>query len=313
MKKQYMTEQQAEWECQRVFRSRGPFCQVNTSHTETELIVVDEEDTGTMVSLIGYFALLLKVTVLAYHVMSTHLHVLYAASEEKAMNHMNSVLEQYGKYVWKKRGSFNVKKLAPKAFPINDLQQLRNETAYVIRNGFVARLDVQPFGILGGSGFLYYNELIPMMASRPFDELKLSEKRAILHMWDVQDLPDLRVMGKMVDPSCFVDYKLVEALYPNARKFVMSTMKNVEGQVAVAMSRGERPVLMDEELYAEIYRRCRQEHGLDGPSLLTVEQKKTMALELKREYSSANSQIARTLSLPLRVVDEMFPLSARNK
>lgn len=311
MKKQYKTEQQAEWECQRVFRSSEPFFQVNTSHTETELIVVDEEDTMTMVSLIGYFALLLKVTLLAYHVMSTHLHVLYAATEERAMSHMNAVLEQYGKYVWKKRGSFKVKKLAPKAFPINDLQQLRNEIAYVIRNGFVSRLDVQLFGILGGSGFLYYNELVSKMATRPFEKLKLSEKRAILHMRDVQDLPGLRVLGPMIDPSCFVDYQLVEALYPNARKFVMSTMKNVEGQVAVAMSRGERPVLIDEELYSEIYRRCRQQYALDGPSLLTVEQKQTMALELKREFSSANSQIARTLSLPLRVVDEMFPLSAQ--
>ena len=265
----------------------------------------------TMVSLIGYFALLLKVTLLAYHVMSTHLHVLYAATEERAMSHMNAVLEQYGKYVWKKRGSFKVKKLAPKAFPINDLQQLRNEIAYVIRNGFVSRLDVQLFGILGGSGFLYYNELVSKMATRPFEKLKLSEKRAILHMRDVQDLPGLRVLGPMIDPSCFVDYQLVEALYPNARKFVMSTMKNVEGQVAVAMSRGERPVLIDEELYSEIYRRCRQQYALDGPSLLTVEQKQTMALELKREFSSANSQIARTLSLPLRVVDEMFPLSAQ--
>ena len=311
MKKQYKTEQQAEWECQRVFRSSEPFFQVNTSHTETELIVVDEEDTMTMVSLIGYFALLLKVTLLAYHVMSTHLHVLYAATEERAMSHMNAVLEQYGKYVWKKRGSFKVKILAPKAFPINDLQQLRNEIAYVIRNGFVSRLDVQLFGILGGSGFLYYNELVSKMATRPFEKLKLSEKRAILHMRDVQDLPGLRVLGPMIDPSCFVDYQLVEALYPNARKFVMSTMKNVEGQVAVAMSRGERPVLIDEELYSEIYRRCRQQYALDGPSLLTVEQKQTMALELKREFSSANSQIARTLSLPLRVVDEMFPLSAQ--
>ena len=311
MKKQYKTEQQAEWECQRVFRSSEPFFQVNTSHTETELIVVDEEDTMTMVSLIGYFALLLKVTLLAYHVMSTHLHVLYAATEERAMSHMNAVLEQYGKYVWKKRGSFKVKILAPKAFPINDLQQLRNEIAYVIRNGFVSRLDVQLFGIPGGSGFLYYNELVSKMATRPFEKLKLSEKRAILHMRDVQDLPGLRVLGPMIDPSCFVDYQLVEALYPNARKFVMSTMKNVEGQVAVAMSRGERPVLIDEELYSEIYRRCRQQYALDGPSLLTVEQKQTMALELKREFSSANSQIARTLSLPLRVVDEMFPLSAQ--
>lgn len=313
MKKQYKTEQQAEWECQLAFRSRGPFCQVNTSHTETELIVVDDEDANTMISLIGYYALLLKVTVLAYHVMSTHLHVLYAASEDKAMNHMNAVLEQYGKYVWKKRGSFKVKKLEPKAFVITDLLQLRNEIAYVIRNGFVARFDVQLFGIVAGSGFLYYNELVPMIATRPFEELKLSEKRAILHMRDVQDLPGLRIMGQLIAPSCFVDYKLVEALYPNARRFVMSTMKNVEGQVAVAMSRGERPVLIDEELFAEIYRRCRQHYGYEGPSQLTLDQKKKMALELKREFGSSNGQIARTISLPLRMVDEMFPLSAQKE
>ena len=307
----HKSEEQAEWECNGIFKTHAPYYQVNTSHTTIELLAADEEEYRTLISLFGYQAILQGICVLAFEVMSTHLHGLYAATEKKALAHMESVLEQYGRYLRRKGRSLDIKALDPKAFPIPTLQQLRNEIAYVIRNSFVARPDVHVFADPHGSGYLYYNPMIKQLPSRPFQELPLKEKRSLLHTRDVEDLPGLRVLDGRVDPACFVDYCLVESLFPNARKFVMWTMKNVEAQVTIAISRGEKPALTDEELYGQIYRRCRNQHNISGPSQLTRQQKQEMALELKRELQVPNNQLARTLSLPLQVLDAMFPLSAQ--
>lgn len=307
----YKSEEQAEWECNGVFRTHAPYYQVNTSHTTTELLAAEEEEYRTLISLFGYQAILQGICVLAFEVMSTHIHGLYAATEDKALAHMESVLEQYGRYLRRKGRSLNLKALDPKAFPIPTLQQLRNEIAYVIRNSFVARPDVHVFADPHGSGYLYYNPMIDLLPSRPFHELSLKEKRSLLHTRDVEDPHGLRVLDGRIDPACFVDYRLVESLFPNARKFVMWTMKNVEAQASIAQSRGEQPMLTDDDVLSLVFKRCRKLYNQSGPSKLTVEQKKELALVLKQELHVPNDQLARTVSLSLNILTEMFPFGAK--
>lgn len=307
----HISEEQAEWECNGIFRTHAPYYQVNTSHTTTELLAADEEEYRTLISLFGYQAILQGICVLAFEEMSTHIHGLYAATEKKALAHMDSVLEQYGRYLRRKGRSLDVKALDPRAFPVPSLQHLRNEIAYVIRNSFVARPDVHVFADPHGSGYLYYNPMIDLFPSRPFKELSLKEKRALLHTREVEDLPGLRVFDGRVDPACFVDYRLVESLFPNARKFVMWTMKNVEAQASIAQSRGEQPMLTDDDILSVIFKRCRKVYNQSGPSKLTLEQKKELAFALKQELHVPNDQLARTVSLSPDILREMFPLGAK--
>ena len=307
----FKSEEQAEWECNGIFRAHAPYFQVNTSHTTTQLLAADEEEYRTLISLFGYQAILQGICVLAFEVMSTHMHGLYAATEEKALAHMASVLEQYGRYLRRKGRSLDFKELDPKAFSVPTLQHLRNEIAYVIRNSFVARPDVHVFADPHGSGYLYFNPFIALLPSSPFDGLSLKEKRSLLHTRDVIDVPGLRVLNGQVDPASFVDYRLVESLFPNARKYVMWTMKNVEAQASLTQSRGEQPVLTDDDILGVVFKRCRKLYNQSGPSKLTVEQKKELALALKQELHVPNDQLSRTLSLSPAIIRDMFPLSAK--
>ena len=67
----YKSEEQAEWECNGVFRTHAPYYQVNTSHTTTELLAAEEEEYRTLISLFGYQAILQGICVLAFEVMFT--------------------------------------------------------------------------------------------------------------------------------------------------------------------------------------------------------------------------------------------------
>ena len=71
------------------------------------------------------------------------------------------------------------------------------------------------------------------------------------------------------------------------------------------------PALNDEEMWPIVIDLCREKFKADKPSLLSIESKKQLAVQLKNRYRSSNKQLARVLKLPLSEVDALFPLCAK--
>lgn len=101
------------------------------------------------------------------------------------------------------------------------------------------------------------------------------------------------------------------SFYDNARQFIYSVLKNVEAQVETALKYGDDPALNDEEMWPIVIGLCREKFKADKPSLLSIESKKQLAVQLKNRYRSSNKQLARVLKLPLSEVDALFPLCAK--
>ncbi len=301
-----------ELQCQEAFLAHGPYYQVATSHTVTESLFRTQEMVRTVITLSGYYARKMNVRVLGYEVMLTHMHHIYAATREQALAHTNAVLEHYLRCDFTTGMKVSLRELEPKAFEITDIKQFRNEMAYVVRNRFVVDPEANLFGDRNGSGFLYFNEMLELFPpSKPLSGYGVVAKRKLLHIRNGEDIPGLTVLDGMIDPRSFVDYKLVELMFPNARKFVMWVMKNLEAQVELSLSRGESPMLNDDEILNRVFKKCRERFGKSGPSQLDLEQRRILAVEVRREYYATNAQLCRCLSLTPDIVDRLFPLSAK--
>ena len=200
----------------------------------------------------------------------------------------------------------------PTPTPITSLKQLRDEIAYVIRNPFVVRKDVNLFAYPWCSGFLYFNPLLSMFEQRSAGTLTLRERRTLTHSRNLTLPVGLTLVGGQVFPGSFVNYRLVESLFTDCRQFLFWVFKNVEAQVETALRFGERPSLTDDELIAITFRLCKEEFGVKGASSLTEQQKSSLAMRLKYDYYASNGQIARSTGLQPRIVDEMFPLAAND-
>ena len=301
-----------ELQCQEAFLAHGPYYQVATSHTVTESLFRTQEMVRTVITLSGYYARKMNVRVLGYEVMLTHMHLIYAATREQALAHTNAVLEHYLRCDFTTGMKVSLRELEPKAFEITDIKQFRNEMAYVVRNRFVVDPEANLFGDRNGSGFLYFNEMLELFPpSKPLSGYGVVAKRKLLHIRNGEDIPGLTVLDGMIDPRSFVDYKLVELMFPNARKFVMWVMKNLEAQVELSLSRGESPMLNDDEILNRVFKKCRERFGKSGPSQLDLEQRRILAVEVRREYYATNAQLCRCLSLTPDIVDRLFPLSAK--
>ena len=115
----------------------------------------------------------------------------------------------------------------------------------------------------------------------------------------------------MIAPESFVDYQLVERLFPNARRFTWWVFKNVEAQCEVSNRLGERPNLNDDELFITAQQLSKSQFGYDSVRELPLQQRKELAIILKNKWGASNGQVARIARLEQQVVDAFFPMSAK--
>jgi hypothetical protein len=247
---------------------------------------------------------------LAYSLMSNHFHFILIG-HEKQVDAFWHTLEQLLTIYYQRHGRAGLmKQVHASKTPITNLQQLRNEIAYVIRNAFVARTDVHVFADPWSSGYLYFN---PTLAKDgvSISAIKGRALREITCARNIDADPSIIVKDGKVQPWSFVDYELAEAFYDNARQFVHSVLKNVEAQVETAQRYGEKPFLSDDELLPIVFRLCRDRFKADGPGALEPLARKRLGVLLKNEYSASNKQIARLARLSIQEVNALFPLSAK--
>lgn len=310
-----ISERQIEWMQDQLFRESGPFYHLSTKPLEDGVIFECEEERRIAMNWIGIIAKEVHIDILAFALMSNHFHFIIRGELVVGLDFFRRLKKRLSTYFSRKGrpGVLDTVAVDPDSPPITTLKQFRNEIAYVIRNPYVARKDVNPFAWPWCSGYLYFNRFLQYLPSTPVDALTYREKREITRSSDVNMDSSLRVRDGMIAPESFVNYNLVERLFPNAQKFTWWVMRNLEAQHEVATKMGEQPNLNDDELFLTAQQLARKQFGCDGVDEMPLLKRKELAIILKNKWSASNSQVARIARLDPKAVDEMFPLSAKPK
>ena len=300
-----------EWELERLFREEGPFFHLHTEPLKTGVIFMNDEERAVALVYVAIAAALAGVEILAYALMSNHFHFILRGEEARCKDFYARFSAMLALY-FSRHGRPRVLDPIgdPTPIPITSLKQLRDEIAYVIRNPFVVRKDVNLFAYPWCSGFLYFNPMLSMFEQRSAGTLTWRERRALTHSRNLALPQGLTLVGGQVFPGSFVNYRLVESLFADCRQFLFWVLKNVEAQVETSLRFNERPSLTDDEVISITFRLCKEEFGVKGPSSLADLQKINLARRLKYDYYASNGQISRSIGLQPRIVDEMFPLAA---
>ena len=302
-----------EWEIERLFRESGPFFHVHTEPLETGVIFMTDEERQVAMVYVAIAAMLAGVEVVAFALMSNHFHFILRGQEGRCRAFYARFAKMLDLYL-SRHGRPGVLDSVgqPDPTPITTLKQLRDEIAYVIRNPFVVRKDINPFAYPWCSGFLYFNPMLSMLKQQPASALTLREKRALTHSRSLPLPTDLALVDGRVFPGSFVNYRLVESMFTDCRQFMFWVFKNVEAQVETALRLGDNPSLPDDDILAVSLQLCKKEFGVKGPSHLTESQKYDLAKKLKYDYYASNGQLARFTGLPPQTVNSLFPLSTKN-
>lgn len=298
---------------EQLFREKGPFYHLHTKPLETGLIFQDDEERKVAVNFIAIIARETHVDILAFALMSNHFHFIFRGEKVDGLEFFRRLKRRLSYFLARKGRAGVLDTVVPQTSAITTLTQFRNEIAYVIRNPFVVQVDVNPLAYPWCSGYLCFNPLLPHLESKCVSELTYREKRRITRSSEATLDPSFRVRNGMIAPESFVDYTLVEQLFPHARKFTWWVFKNVEAQVEVAKSLNEHPNLSDDELFIVTKRICEDRFSKKETKELTEQEKRELAVTLKNDWYASNAQVARLSSLPINTVNELFPLAAKQK
>ena len=310
MKKNMATSSQ--WRQQeRLFEESAPFIHLYTSPLETSLLMENDEDRTAVLNMIALTSAKARVGVLAYALMSNHLHLLLRGDEVLGRIFYEGLQKRLSRYLAAKGKTGCIREMTCGITPITSLRQFRDELAYIIRNPYVVREDVNLLAYRWCSGYLYFNPFISTTTGTPAGKIGYRNRRLITHS-SAEELPEsFRVEGNLILPESFVDYPLVEALFGTARQFLFCVLRNVEAQVLVSQAYHERPMVSDDELFILSRDLCEKLYGTRQPKDLSHIQKKEFAVSLRQQYHASNGQLARLTTLDQSFVNDLYPLTAK--
>ena len=292
--------------CEKAFADNAPFYHVYSSPPEKELLCISDGDYKEMTNSIALSATESGAVVVAYAIMSNHLHNLLATTRDKCLSFIDLMQKRIA-YFCRKAGRA-IPLVNFKIAEIENLRQMRDEIAYIIRNPYAVRSDVNPFSYPWCTGYLYFNGLLPAMTQGvPAAELPIRTRREIKHVRDADIHPSLTVLDGVIVPSSFVNYSVGMSMFENARQFIWWATRNVEAYTATAARLGESALLTDEEVYLIAVKYSLREFGTDKPRLLPQDDKTKLIRTLKYEFGATNKQLSRCTGIALPFINEMFP------
>ena len=296
---------------EKAFRESGPFFHLYSKALENDTFFQSPKERVVITNLLSIAITESPCVLLAFAIMANHFHFILEGSQAHVIAFFERLKKMMNTYYRYHGRSIDLSDMTPGLKEITSVRQFRTELAYVIRNAFVVRPDVNVFADLWSSGNLYFNPCLSLDGV-PGDRLKTREVREFTQSRSYSNI-DARIHVKngMAQAWSFVNYKKAMSFYDSARQFVYSVLKNVEAMVEVSLEYGELPQLPDEELYPVMYKLCQSALKAEDPFSLDKAGKQKLATLLKNKYYASNGQIARILKMPLVEVNVLFPLVAK--
>jgi hypothetical protein len=296
---------------ERAFLNAAPCFHLYTTPLESDFFFHDDHERVIALNLMAIAKMASDCKLLAYSIMTNHFHFILSGQEEEVLSFFERYKLLLDNYFSRHGKPGIMRSVKAGITAINDLRQLRTEIAYVIRNAFVARPEVNVFADPWSSGFLYFNPLL-VKDGVSASSLKGRSLREFTCSRTITEL-DARIYVKdgVAQPWSFVDYEYAMSFYDNARQFVFSVLRSVEAQVETSLKYGDDPAVCDEELLPLVMDLSRKTFQEAGVFQLNARQKKELVVLVKNKYHSSNKQLARVIKIPLSEVDAMFPLRAK--
>lgn len=292
--------------CQHEFEMLGPVYHACSSENHP-VIFVTEEDYRTGMTILGMCAILQKgIRIIAFELMSNHIHLVVCGSEEDILGFFRMFKRLLARHMAHDGRADSVKRLEMNLFRIESLENLRNVIAYVHRNGFIVNKDMTPHSYPWGTNRFYFNPDSRLRYSEVRKGMGAVERRAVSHSRLFDDEKGLFMTDDYVSPLCFCAINEGESMFRNARHYYSKVSRHIESYDDIARSIGEDILYTDEDLYSAMIAIIRDDYGTSNPSLLAADAKFKVAKTLRYNYNATRKQIQRMLKVGDNVLNALF-------
>ena len=240
--------------------------------------------------------------------MNNHLHIILSGDPQKCREMFDRFRLMLKRHFIRSGRVVNLKYFKSQLIPINSLQSLRNEIAYVNRNGFVVRPDCTPFSYPWSAGAAFFSPLMKLLPSVSYDSLKVKQKREICRSNNV-DIPSSKAMvyEEIILPASYCHIDEAEAFFRSAHHYFQHISRKFEAYSEIADRLHESVFISDEEMYSAVCALGLKMYNVKNPTLLGTKERIEMARQMRQKYNASNRQIRNILKLDNSIVETMFP------
>ena len=277
---------------------------ITTEHLKDRLWFRDGEDFRVAMNYVAVAAFLSGVMVLAFILMSNHVHFVLACSREDAERFVNTFKRLYASYFYRKYGVNELlRRNGVDIREVNDSDEsLERAIAYVLMNSVAANICFEPSGYPWGTGNVFFND-------NPFPGRCLKEfsGRAQMRMLksNVMLPGDYRIgSGGYILPESYVQVKGVEALFRTPKR--LGYFLRTSSKARQRLEGGVAPSFRDQNILSASEDLCHSLFRVNRISDLGVEQKTELLRQLGRRFSADLNQICRVTGIPYEEAARML-------
>lgn len=297
-----------EQNCEHKFIMGEPFWHLYTDGNQSSIIFTSEADFKVGMNLIAVSAIRHpNVKVYTFTLMNNHVHIIISGNEDKCILFFEEFRSRLQRYFARNGRCVNLNNFTSNIIRITDLKMLRNEIAYVNRNGYSAHSQYTPFSYPWGAGGAYFNPVTKELPKERFCDLPLKTRREICRSREAELPEEIMVHKGIILPSCYCYIHEGESFFRSASHYFYIISKNYEAYSAIAERLHESVFITDEEMFSVAVMLSMKRHNTKEPCLLCAKDKIEIARIMHSEYNANNRQIRNILRLDRGIVDNMFP------
>ena len=280
------------------------FWLITTEHLKNRLWFRDEEDFKAGMNYVALISTKYPGGILAFVLMSNHVHFVMECTEDNALNFINSFKSAYSKYFYNKYSSKEL--LRSNKVDLREVtsldESLERAIAYVQMNCVAANICLHPSGYSWGTGDSFFRET-PYVGKT----IRNLTGRAIIKMThSKKTLPaDYLVNDRgFIIPYSYVNVKKVEALFRTPKRmnyFLQSSSKAAKTNNLPTM-----PSFRDQTVSDGLKDFCTSVYGKKHLSELSLEQTSEILKQLRYRFSADPNQISRVSGLPYDTVSKLL-------
>ena len=238
-----------------------------------------------------------EVVVLAFILMSNHVHFVLVGKEEDVEAFINGFKQRYSIYYRRKYGVKEFLRrndLDTRMIPYDD-EGPEKAVAYVQMNCVAANICSHPSQYPWGTGNTFFNP-VPVVGKR-LDDLSGRARKRLLHS-ESDFLPGdwLLSADGFIFPASYVDVKAVEMLYRTPKRMNYFLVNSSKAKKRL-MADENLPSFRDQTILAALPDLCRSLFQKDSFSQLQLDEKSEFARQIRFRFSADATQVARVCGI----------------
>lgn len=282
------------------------YCLVSTNHLADALWFKDTDDYRAGMNLVAVVSCALGIPVLAFILMSNHVHFVLLCDRAKAELFITAFKKQYGRYYRLKYGTKEL--LRRNKVDIQELDPSDDSVewaiAYTVMNSVAANLCISPGAYAWGTGNSYFQ--CPPAKGKRLDSLSGRARKRLLH--SKADLPGGFLVSDngYILPESYVRVRLVESRFRTPKRMIFYLSNSSKARQRLQTADEMIPAFSDQAIASVLPDLCRSLFGAGKASALSEPQLSELFRQVRFRFSSNIAQIARTTGFPPETVTRLL-------